>query len=77
MKAKFSSTYTDKNDGTKCKTTVTVHKLDLIKDLGHKFVFIETIHTEPDRRGIVEEISIPLKDIPKLIKALQKSLEKK
>jgi hypothetical protein len=38
--ARFSSKYTDKNDGEKIETNVTVDMSDLRKDLGQKFVFI-------------------------------------
>lgn len=71
MKKSFKTNYTDKNDGTKVKTKVTVHQVDLTKDLGNKFLFIETKHEEPEQSTILEEISIPLKDVKKLIKILK------
>ena len=74
---KFSSSYKDKNDGTKVKTTVTVQISDLTKDLGHKFVFIDAEYKEPDRYVARETISMPAKDIPKLIKLLQRSMKAK
>ena len=70
-KAKFSYKYTDKNDGEKIKTKVTVAVSDLTKDLGQKFVFVDTIHVE-SQRSVSQEISLPLKAVKKLIKALQK-----
>jgi hypothetical protein len=70
-KTKFSYKYTDKHDGEKIKATVKVMKSDLTKDLGHTFVFIDTIHVE-STRTVSQEISLPIKAVKKLIKALQK-----
>ena len=69
-KAKFKSSYTDLNDGTKVKIKAVVKKVDLTKDLGDKFVFVDVEQTEDDR-VVRESISFRLKDIPKLIKALK------
>lgn len=70
-KNKFSYKYTDNNDGEKIKAKVNVAISDLTKDLGAKFVFIETTHFE-SKRQVYQEISLPVKAIKKLIKALQK-----
>lgn len=70
-KAKFSYKYTDKHDGEKIEAKVKVTVSDLTKDLGNKFVFIDTVHVE-STRSVSQEISIPLKALPKLIKALKK-----
>lgn len=77
MKKKFSSSYTDLNDGTEVTTKTVVRTVDLRKDLGEQFVFIETTYSEPDRQDIYEEVSFPKKDVKKLIKALKKILEKR
>lgn len=69
--SKFSTKYTDKNDGEKIKTKVTVSVSDLTDDLGHKFVFIDTVHHE-SQRSINQEVSLPIKAVKKLIKALKK-----
>lgn len=70
-KAKFSYKYTDKNDGDTIRVKVHVDKVDLTKDLGQKFIFIETVHYDGDRK-IIQEISITAKNAKKLIKALEK-----
>lgn len=75
MKKSFTSKYTDKHYGTKVETKITVHKVDLTSDLGNKFVFIESVTIEPDRSPIVEEISIPVSSLKKLIKTLETLLE--
>ena len=77
MKNKFFSSYTDKNDGVKIKTKVTTQLADLTDDLGNKFVFIDVDYKESNGRVINESVSIPAKDVPKLIKLLKKSLRRK
>lgn len=70
-KSKFSYKYTDKHDGEKIEAKVKVSVSDLTKDLGHQFVFIDTTHVE-SKRSVSQEMSIPIKALPKLIKALKK-----
>jgi hypothetical protein len=70
-KSKFSTKYTDKNDGETVKLKVVVDVSDLRKDLGSKFIFIETTHYDGDRK-IYQEVSVPFKSAKKLIKSLQK-----
>ncbi len=71
---KFSTKYTDKNDGEKIVTKVSVSVSDLTKDLGSKFVFIDAQHQE-SKRTVSQEISFPVKGIKKLIKALKKAIK--
>ncbi len=70
-KVKFSSEYTDQHDGDKIVEDVVVERVDLLDDLGGEFVFIETTHNESGRH-INQHVSLPLKSIKSLIKALQK-----
>lgn len=70
-KNKFSYKYTDKNDGEKITAKVKLYVTDLTKDLGSKFVFIEATYHE-SQRTVKEEVSVPLRAVKKLIKALQK-----
>ena len=76
MKNRFQSSYTDKNDGDKIKVVYDIHVSDLTKDLGQKFVLIEAAYEDP-KRNVREVIAVPLKDVPKLIKALNRAMRKK
>lgn len=70
-KSKFSTEYTDNNDGETVKIKATIANVDLRKDLGSKFVFIETTHYDGDRK-IYQEVAFPLHSVKKLIKSLKK-----
>jgi hypothetical protein len=70
-KAKFSYKYKDNNDGEKITAKVVVCDADLTKDLGQRFVFIDITHIESSR-SVSQDISLPVKAVKKLIKALQK-----
>jgi hypothetical protein len=77
MKAQFSSTRKNKKDGIKLQTTVRAEVLDLTKDMGEEYLFIDTISREiPDGYYVRQEISMPKKDLRKLIKTLQKLVKK-
>lgn len=76
MKNRFQSSYTDKNDGDKIKVVYDIEVSNLTNDLGRHFVFIATSYQDPKRK-VRKEICIPLKDIPKLIKALNRAMRKK
>ena len=73
-KAKFSYKYKDKHDGEKIQGNVKVQKIDMIEQFGKVFVFIDSDVVESNRT-VHEEISIPLKSVKKLIKALQKVIK--
>lgn len=70
MKKQFTAKYRDKRDGFIVKEVVKASLVDLTKDLGQKFLFIDSEHHE-NGHIVNQEISIPAKYLPKLIKLLQ------
>ena len=70
-RTKFVTGFKDTNNGDKIRQVVQVDITDLTKDLGSKFLFVEVEQHDGDR-VYREQISLPVKAIKKLIKAIRK-----